>query len=146
MKSRGQTAEEVGKVVYDALVVSVSKLPYLPEHKLNAEYVAEKKELARKSQERRYSKDWVWEYVEGNGIEFDYGYDFLGCGTQKFYHDQDADEFLPYYCYLDFVTHRTIGWGFARTMTLAQGDRCCDFRWKSGGKTEKAWPSPFLRG
>ena len=77
-------------------------------------------------------------------MEFDYGYDFLECSTQKFYHAQDADEFLPFYCYLDFVTHRTNGWGFASSITLAEGYEQCDFRWKKGGETRKGWPPPFL--
>ncbi len=140
-----KTAEEVGKIVYDAVEVSVRQMPSLPGPDLSAAYMAEEKERARKSQERRYSGDWVWEFVEGNGVEFDYGRDFLECGTQKLYHAHDADEFLPFYCYLDFVTHRTTGWGFARTKTLAEGDERCDFRWKKGGETKKGWPPPFLK-
>jgi len=144
MKARGKTAEEVGKVVYDAVVEVVSQLPPRPAKELTREYIEEEKHEAQKSQERYYPGDWMWEFVEGNGVEFDYGYDFLECGTQKLYHTQDADEFLPFYCYLDFVTHRTTGWGFIRSMTLAEGYEKCDFRWKKGGETKKGWPPPFL--
>ena len=144
MKARGKTSEEVGKVVYDAVVKVVNQLPHRPFKELSAEYVAREREQARKSQERCYPGNWVWEFVEGDGVEFDYGYDFLECGTQKFYHAQEADEFLPFYCYLDFVTYRTTGWGFARSMTLAEGYDKCDFRWKMGGETKKGWPPPFL--
>jgi len=145
MKARGKTAEEAGKVVYDAVVEVVKQLPPRPAKELSREYVAEENREAQKSQERRYSGDWVWEFIEGDGVEFDYGYDFLECGTQKLYHAYGADEFLPFYCYLDFVTHRTSGWGFARTMTLAEGHAKCDFRWKKGGETQKGWPPPFLK-
>jgi len=145
MKARGKTAEEVGKVVYDAVVKFVSQLPPRPAKQLNEECITEEKREAQKSQERHYPEDWVWEFVEGDGGEFDYGYDFLECGTQKLYHAHGADEFLAFYCYLDFVTHRTIGWSFARTMTLAEGHEKCDFRWKKGGETQKGWPPPFLK-
>ena len=145
MKARGKTAEEVGKIVYDAVVVSVSQLPPPPGPELSAAYIAEGKKQGRKSQERRYSEDWVWEFVEGDGVEFDYGRDFLECGTQKLYHAHDADEFLPFYCYLDFVTHRTIGWGFARTKTLAEGDKLCNFRSKKSRETKREWPPPFVK-
>lgn len=145
MKARGKTAREVGKIVYDAVVASVSQLPPQPFKELSAEYIAKKRKQARKSQERCYPGDWVWEFVEGNGVEFDYGYDFLECGTQKLYHVHCADEFLPFYCYLDFVTHRTVGWGFARSMTLAERHEKCDFRWKKGGETRKGWPPSFLK-
>jgi len=145
MKAWGKTAEEVGKIVYDAVVVSVSQLPSRPYQELSAAYIAEEKERAWKSQERCYSEDWVWEFIKGDGVEFDYGCDFLECGTRKLYHAHDADEFLPFYCYLDFVTHRTIGWGFARTKTLAEGYERCDFRWRRGGETKKGWPPPFVK-
>jgi len=145
MKAWGKTAEEIGKIVYDAVEVSVSQLPPRSGQELSTAYIAEEKERARKSQERRYSGDWLWEFVEGNGVEFDYGRDFLECGTQKLYHAHDADEFLPFYCYLDFVTHRTTCWGFARTKTLAEGYERCDFRLKKGGETKKGWPPPFVK-
>jgi hypothetical protein len=145
MKARGKTAEEAGKVIYDAVVDSVSQMPAVPGPELSAAYVTEEKERARRSQERRYSEDWVWEFMEGDGVVFDYGLDFLECGTQKLYHANGADEFLPFYCYLDFVTYRTVGWGFTRTKTLAEGYKRCNFRFKKGGKTTKGWPPPFLK-
>ena len=145
MKARGKTAVDVGKVIYDAVVEAVIQLPPSPAKELSGEYIAEEKHKAQKSQEQHYLEDWVWEFVEGNGVEFDYGHNFLECGTQKLYHSFGADEFLPFYCYLDFVTHRTPGWGFSRSMTLAEGCEKCDFRYKKGGETKKGWPPPFLR-
>ena len=145
MKARGKTAEETGKIIYHAVVEVVKQLPPNSAEELSREFIAEKKRAAQKSQERYYRWDWVWEFVEGNGVEFDYGYDFLECGTHKLYHAHDADEFLPFYCYLDFVTYRTTGWSFARTMTLAEGHDRCNFRWKEEGETQKGWPPPFLK-
>ncbi len=144
MRAQGKTAEEAGKIVYDAVVERVSHLPVSPAKALSPEDTVSKREQARKSQERRYPGDWVWEFVEGDGVEFDYGYDFLECGTQKLYHAQGADEFLPFYCFLDFVTSNTSGWGLARTTTLAEGYEKCDFRFKRGAKMEQEWPPPFL--
>jgi len=145
MKARGKTAEEVGRIVYHAVETSVNQMPPLPSPDLNAVFITEEREQARKSQERRYSGDWVWEFVKGDGVEFDYGRDFLECGTQKLYHTHGAEEFLPFYCYLDFVTHRTTGWGFARIKTLAEGYNRCEFQNKKGGETKRGWPPPFLK-
>jgi hypothetical protein len=145
MIARGKTAEETGELIYNAVAASVSQMPAVPGPELSAAYITEEKERARKSQESLYSEDWVWKFVEGDGVEFDYGFDFLECGTQKLYHAHGADEFLPFYCYLDFATYRTIGWGLTRTKTLAEGDKRCNFRFKKGGKTEKGWPPPFLK-
>ncbi|MCG2769139.1 MAG: L-2-amino-thiazoline-4-carboxylic acid hydrolase [Anaerolineae bacterium] len=146
MKARGKTAEQAGKIIYNAVVERVSHLPVSTSKALSPEDIVSKREQARKSQERLYPGDWVWEFVEGDGVEFDYGYDFLECGTQKLYHAQEADEFLPFYCFLDFVTSKASGWGLARSMTLAEGYEKCDFRFKRGAQTEQEWPPPFLEG
>ena len=123
----------------------VSRLPVLPAVPLPPAEIEAKREQARQSHERRYADDWVWDFVEGDGGTFDYGYDFFHCATQKLYHAHGADEFLPYYCYLDFVTVRRTGWGLTRTMTLAEGHDHCDFRFRLGGEAESGWPPPFLR-
>ena len=143
MKARGMTAEETGRVIYHAVAESVSHLPSTSAP--TAEELEEKREQAKWSQERRYAGDWVWTFVDGDGVAFDYGYDFVECATHKLYQAHGAAEFLPFYCYLDFATERTLGWGFARTMTLAEGYGKCDFRYKKGGETRKGWPPPFLR-
>jgi hypothetical protein len=145
MKAHGKTAREAGQVIYAAVVASVSQLPPRPYTPPSPEFIAQEKELALRSQERCYSEDWVWEFVKGDGREFDYGYDFLECGALKLYHAHAAGEFLPFFCYLDFVTHRTVGQGFVRTTTLAEGHEKCDFRWNKGGETKKGWPPPFLK-
>ena len=146
MKARGRTAEEVGRILYDAVAESVKRLPPQP---MTDEALAlakqQGREEARRSQERHWSADWVREFAEGDGVDFDYGYDFTECGSQKLYRAHDAEEMLPYFCYLDFVTYRTPGWGFFRTMTLAEGHPKCDFRFRRGGTTERGWPPPFLR-
>ncbi|MFC1719419.1 L-2-amino-thiazoline-4-carboxylic acid hydrolase [Candidatus Poribacteria bacterium] len=148
MKTRGRTAEETGKIIYDAVVEQVSK-PDAPIRRRRAESaeegMARRREEARRSQEHRYPGDWLYEAVEGNDIEFDYGIDFLECGTQKLYHAHNADEFLPFYCFLDFVTSKATGSGLARTMTLAEGYEKCDFRYKRGRKTYPEWPPSFLK-
>jgi hypothetical protein len=145
MKAKGKTAYEVGKIVYGAVEESVKHIPQVPGHDLTTEFRDKEIKLARKSQERRWSDDWVWEFVEGDGAEFDYGYDFIECGAQKIYHTLDADEFLPYFCYLDFAMARTPDWGFTRTETLAEWYPRCNPRMKKGGVTEKGWPPPFVR-
>jgi hypothetical protein len=144
MQVRGRAAKETGKIIYDAVVASVRHLPAnLPP---TGEFLAQQRERAKISQQRRYPGDWVWEFVEGAGEAFEYGYDFYECGSQKLYNARGAAEFLPYFCYLDFVTYRTPGWSFSRTTTLAEGHRKCGFRFKKGGETKKGWPPPFLKG
>ncbi|NPV06887.1 MAG: L-2-amino-thiazoline-4-carboxylic acid hydrolase [Anaerolineae bacterium] len=145
MRRSGHSAEEAGWVIYHAVAARVATLPRQAFDGLTQEQVAAKREEAARSRQRRYPGDWVWEFVEGDGGRTEYGYDFLQCGTQKLYRAHGAEEFLPFYCYLDFVTHRAEGWGFSRTKTLAQGHDRCDFRYRRGEGTACGWPPPFLR-
>jgi len=150
MKARGKSAEEMGKVMYDAIrahpedFMSLRKIP--PAQRLSrSELMRRRRERAERSQERRYAWDWVYEFVEGDGVEFDYGYNFFECATEKFYRAQGAQELLPFYCFLDFPKCELGGLGLSRTTTLAEGGEKCDFQFKEGATSaEQGWPPPFL--
>ncbi|MGC9349085.1 MAG: L-2-amino-thiazoline-4-carboxylic acid hydrolase [Anaerolineae bacterium] len=139
MQRHGRTAEETGKVLYDA---AVARRDEPPEPIPPSELMQRRRLRAERSQERRYPADYVYEFVVGDGVAFDYGYDFSECAAQKFYHAQDADEFMPFYCYLDFAKSRI---GLRRTMTLAEGDPKCNHRFKEGRAEQLGWPPPFMR-
>lgn len=142
MKAHGKTAPETGRIIYDAVVRAIGQLPFSPSGPPPPEFIQRKKEEAKRSQERRHPDGWVWAFVEGDGEAFDYGYDFYECGVHKYYQAQGAREFLPYYCFLDFVTARGSGQVLIRTMTLAEGGEKCDFRFRSANG-EEDWPPPF---
>jgi hypothetical protein len=86
--------------------------------------------LAAKSQKRRYPGDFVYEFVEGDGESFDYGFDYLECGICKFFHAQQADEFARYMCRLDYPVAEAMGTRLIRTSTIAEQGIKCDFRYK----------------
>lgn len=149
MKGHGRSAADTGSILYDAVKVHaekyVTRIP--PSQQLSREALMERRRArARRSQERQYAWDWVYTFVEGDGERFDYGYDFTECATEKFYRAQGAQEFLPFYCFLDFPKCELGGLGLSRTMTLGEGDSKCDFRFKEGGKSTQDWPPPFLKG
>ena len=145
MQAHGKSAAETGKVLYDAMAALVGQgsapLPPLSVDEL----MRRRSERATRSQRRSYPADWVYSFVPGDGEAFDYGYDFVACAAQKLYHAHGADEFLPYYCFLDFAASRAAGLGLHRTMTLAEGHGKCDHRFKRGRQTEQDWPPPWLR-
>jgi len=148
MQARGRSAEETGKILYDAVKArgtdSIPPLP--PSQRLSrGELMRQRRERAERSQERRYAWNWVYEFVEGDGEQFDYGYNFTECATEKFYRAQHAEEFLPFYCFLDFPKCELGGLGLSRTTTLGEGGERCDFRFKEGGKSTQEWPPPFLK-
>lgn len=100
------------------------------------------KKRAIKSQEREYPDSFVMSYVEGDGQKFDYGIDYTECANVKFLKEQGAMELAPYICATDKVASEMLGWGLNRTMTLADGCRKCDFRFKKNGKTFLQAPQP----
>jgi hypothetical protein len=145
MQAQGKSADEAGKVLYDATAAPV-RAGSPPRRQVDAdEVMRHRRERAARSQRRQYAADWVYSFVPGDGVTFDYGYDFTECATLKLYHAHGADEFLPYYCFLDFAASRAAGLGLQRTMTLAEGNAKCDHRFKRGRPTGQDWPPPWLR-
>lgn len=148
MRQHGRPAIETGNVLYDA-VLSRSGEPrpsIPPAQRLTAEQMMERRrQRAARSQERRHPAGYVYEFVPGDGHEFDYGWDFGECASQKLYHVLDADEFPPFYCYLDFAYSHVYGLGLARTETLAEGGARCNHRFRSRRETELRWPPPFVK-
>lgn len=146
MKNHGKTAAAAGKIIYDTyLIKSREPQPPLPtEGLLTPEQLMERRKTrAAKSQVRHYPGDYVYTFIAGDGKNFDYGYDFTECASHKFYLAHNAEEFLPYYCYLDVVAGQASGFGFTRTRTLYEGHGKCNHRFKIGGKTEAPWPPSF---
>jgi len=131
MKKVGKPVEETGTILYEAVLSRLGELHTSPpaNQVLTPEQLMERrKRRAEQSQERRYPEGYVYEFVPGDGLTFDYGYDITECASQKFYHAQGADEFLPFFCKLDFAYSRLYGLGLSRSMTLAQGNPKCDPR------------------
>jgi hypothetical protein len=147
MSAQGESAAATGKVLYDAAraLTPGSLLAIPPAQRLTRDELMDARRWrAARSQELVYAWDWVYEFVEGVGGTFDYGYDFTQCATYRFYLGHNAFEFLPYYCFLDFPRCELSGLGLTRTMTLGEGHGVCDFRFKEGGKAALEWPPPFL--
>lgn len=133
LKARGRPVEEIGALASEAVEAVYGLFPRFlfrlygrqtfSQHTLHRAH-----ERALESRQRRYPGDWVYAVVEGDGSAFDWGLDYLECGICKLYHAQGAGEFVPYLCQLDFIASDWFGWGLARTMTLAEGNEKCDFR------------------
>ena len=89
------------------------------------------------------SEDWVCQFVEGAGQDFDVGIDVTECAIVKYMHARAYDEFTPWLCHLDYVMAEAAGYGLTRTKTLAWGCDRCDFRTTANGTTTAAWPPDF---
>jgi hypothetical protein len=148
MKRHGKTAEETGKILYDAILAQIDKpRPPIPpaEWLPKEQFIEQRRKRAEKTKAQRYPGNYMFDFVIGDGREFDYGYDYTECASLKFYHNLGADEFTPFYCYLDFPICRVNGTGLSRTMTMSEGYEKCNHRIKIGGETKLEWPPPFIK-
>ena len=85
-------------------------------------------------------------YLQGDGKEFDYEFDYIECAVYNFFRQQGAAELVPYLCAIDKIASELMGWGLRRTMTLAEGGAKCDFRFKKDGKTCVTIPKSLNKG
>jgi len=141
----GKSLEEAGRVIYEMTEAEANAMPGWVRrligvlwfsHPLNQRL----RKRAESSHEREYPGGYVFDFVEGDGINFDYGIDYIECASCKLLKAQDAAELGPYVCAVDKITSELLGWGLRRTMTLAEGRERCDFRFKKGGETHVPLP------
>jgi len=91
---------DIGQIIYDVFEARLQSPPQLfvstwGYFKFHVGWSDKIRQFAEMSQQRAYSIDFVYTYVEGNGKEFDYGVDMTECAIQKFYRYQGAEELVP---------------------------------------------------
>ncbi len=148
IQRRGGTVEEVGTLCYQLTDAYVRQMPGFVQRLMGRLSFSERyrrlvRTRARESHQRQYAGDYIFNYVEGDGVAFDFGVDYLQCAPCEFLRTQGAPELAPYVCPSDVPLSEMLGWGLKRTVTLAEGGERCDFRFRQGGKTEVAVPEPI---
>jgi len=91
-------------------------------------YLDHLREHARRSQQHQYPADWVFNVVEADGPEYDYGLDYVECGLCKFFREQGEASLIPFMCALDYPLARACGLNLKRSASLGDGQSRCDFR------------------
>jgi len=91
--------------------------------------------LAARSQ-RAPVGGWAARYLPGEPGAYDYGVDYTRCAIRELALEVGAADFAPYICLADIIGSDELGWGLARTQTLAQGGTHCDFRFRRGQPTD----------
>ena len=95
---------------------------------LDPKKLPDRKRWALQSHQRLYENDWVVDILEGND-EYDLGYDYRECGVVKLCQDEGVPQYAEYLCRLDYLLADLMGMELKRTMTIADGDSLCDFRY-----------------
>jgi hypothetical protein len=145
-KAHGKTAEQTGELVFEiGRAIMQPPMVYLLRLikmvNFSPRAWERMKQRATESHRREYPDGYVYDFIEGDGVTFDYGVDYLECASCKFLSKHGAPELAPYLCPVDILYSKAFSWGLTRTMTLAEGAPKCDFRFKRGGPTKVAVPS-----
>lgn len=141
MKGQGKTVEETGDLIYEMCEAVIKSYPSFVLRLTGSLSIFSRRTIdalrkgAEESQKREYPGDFVFTFVEGDNVKFDYGIDYMECGPCKFLNKQGAPELAPYICSIDALYSEAFGWGLVRTTTIAEGFDKCDFRFKRGGRT-----------
>ena len=135
LKQHGTPLAENAQLQYQAGVTALYKMPWLARALVGRQFFSEEsleaqRHYAAETQKREYPENWVMEFVEGDGEEFDFGLDITECPAVKCFPDHDAGEFTACICPFDDITSDAFGYGLKRTTTLAWGGDVCDFRYK----------------
>jgi hypothetical protein len=140
----GKTAADVGRMIYDLNAMDLGRYPKAQALAAGARWftpanLEKLQKWAAWTQERTYPANWVATFIQGDGQDFDFGYDYQECGVVKYLQAHRASEVAPYVCLNDFLKSRTFGTGLQRSKTLAQGDAVCNFRYKKGRPVTQGW-------
>lgn len=142
MIKKGYTALEIGKMIY---LICEDQHKTIPPDEVekqkaltyNKDYIHMMKLWTETTSPYEY--DWKANFVEGDGVEFDYGLDYTSCPVLELFKAYNAKELAPFICLLDFPEARHLDSGFFRTKTLAKGDDVCNFRYKKGKEVVQSW-------
>jgi hypothetical protein len=144
-KIHGKTVEQTGELVYKIGRAIMKSSPsfllrlFMPLN-FSPTSLNRLQQRAIRSHLREYPDGYVFDFIEGDGLTFDYGVDYLECASCKFLTKQGALELAPFLCTVDILYSEALGWGLMRTKTLAEGAEKCDFRFKKGGPTKVVFP------
>jgi hypothetical protein len=144
MDKAGRTARDFGKNILSMYESFMEQQTPEQNKQLQEAYFSEKnrqefREYSLWTQKKEFPMNWIAEYKEGNGVDFDWGYNYSRCSIVEFFKSWNAPDLAYYMCLTDFVRSRTIGTGLERTQTLAMGDSCCNFRYKKGREVKNDW-------
>lgn len=152
LEKEGLSYREIGEIIYNFFEIAsnirkrkLEKIGQDPaDQYFNKNTINFIKIITKKSQKRQYPDDWVWEFVEGEGKPFDYGFNVPECGIHKVFKRLGVEKYVPFICLADFATANVYGFGFTRTQTLGNGAPICDHRFIKNGTTPRAWPPDNL--
>ncbi|MCL4263237.1 MAG: L-2-amino-thiazoline-4-carboxylic acid hydrolase [Anaerolineae bacterium] len=134
LKRHGKPVAEIGELAQQMAQAWVDQFPQFLRRLIGRYYFStfNRRRLAQKAEalrQQQYPGDFVREVVVGTpDDDFAWGVNYLECGVVKFFAAQDAAEFSPFMCEIDYLLFPALGIELQRTGAIAQGCSHCDFR------------------
>ena len=149
MKKHGKGSSEAWEICHEAIkerMKAFSKIKrWLLKRLMHSRLLMRRLKRRVERQEQLKFGDFEVRYVLGDGTDYDWGVDYLGCGNYNFAKRQGAEDFAPYVCMSDIALGDALEWGLIRTQTLADGCESCDFRFKKGSNTRISSKTPEVQ-
>ena len=152
LEKAGFSFREIGEFHYN-YVIAVQKLRREilekaerdpSQYPFDPVYMDYQKTLTEETQKKLYPDDWVMDFVEGEGENFEWGWDITECGVQKAFKKLGDEKYLPFICLGDHYEAEGLGFGFSRTQALGFGAPFCTHRFVKNYKAPHAWPPDDL--
>lgn len=148
LEKMGFTYMEIGELYYEyrdklneLRKESIEKTGKDPaNYPFEPEYVEFAKKLCESSQKKLYQDDWIADFVESDGKNFEWGFNFYQCGIHNVFKRLGVEKYTRFACIADFSEANMLGFGFTRTQTLGNGADICDHRYVKNYQTPKGWP------
>lgn len=143
------TQREIGEIIYGAFDHYFKARPRLLQLTLgklaqSGFFIKRLKKQIIDSSRREFEGDFVMELVEPSGGDFDFGYNYTQCALHRLFAEHKAGDYLRYVCLGDYALFRSLGIGFSRGQTIANGAPICDFRFIRQAETVQGWPPENL--
>lgn len=136
LKQRGVDVHAFGS----AMLTGLTRAPiHVPEEsdEILRERLAQFAVLAEASQTNAAPGEDVVEFVSGEHVQFEWGYNVKSCAICHVAAKYDAMDLVPYFCAVDDVMSDKGKQGLQRTGSLALGASHCNFRYTRRGEPHR---------
>ena len=138
LRARGASVEEAARLIYLGTAGLYDAFPFRllarwqGRRMFSRKHIEQRRHAAVISRQRRHPDDWVFDVVDGDGRDFEWGLDYTECAIVKYLNREGAPELAAYGCWVDYPAYAAMGVKLIRTETIAQGGQRCDFRFSRG--------------
>jgi len=113
MKKHGKGPGEAWEICHEAIKRRMEKFSRIKrrllEYFMFSSFLRRRVRRRAKRGEKLKFGDFEIRYLIGDGEEFDWGVDYVGCGNYNFIKNQGAEEFAPYVCMSDIALGDAFG-------------------------------------